>query len=62
VIARDGFIDNRSHHAQRTQTPDFLMFLAVFVLVALPVLASASRMPGAFADHFSPQPRADTGR
>jgi hypothetical protein len=31
--------------------------LAVFMLVALPILASASRMPGAFADHFSPMTR-----
>ena len=34
------------------------LFLAVFMLVALPILASASRMPGAFADHFAPNPRA----
>ena len=36
----------------------FPLFLSVFMLVALPVLASASRMPGAFADHFAPRPRA----
>jgi hypothetical protein len=31
------------------------MFLAAFILVALPVLASSSRMPGTFSEEFAPK-------
>ena len=31
----------------------FLLAIAGFLLMSLPILASASRMPGAFRDHFS---------
>jgi hypothetical protein len=33
----------------------FPLFVAVFLLTLLPVIASASRMPGTYAEHFHPR-------